>query len=217
MIKNIDKQNDLKQAVDGMYAERNRSIIIGLTGRTGAGCSTVADILSRKRLKDMDLHDFKTMDFNNAEERKYRIIRNFMDEDERWKEFAVIQASTIIFSYIYEEKKDDVFAFIKKMFKEGGIQYGDKIEDEFKDIFLEEENIEKNIKYFTEKMKEKQNIFRKKTERYTCCDENGHDSNFYSYFMQKIGNNVRSSGSILSSEYKTGYETIIAQKITIKI
>jgi len=40
-------------------------------------------------------------------------------------------------------------------------------------------------------MKEKQNIFRKKTERYTCCDENGHDSNFYSYFMQKIGNNVR--------------------------
>lgn len=213
MIKNENKQSDLKQAVDGMYAERNRSIIIGLTGRTGAGCSTVADILSRKRLRDMDLHDFKTMDFNNAEERKYRIIRNFMDEEERWTGFTVIQASTVIFSCIHEENKEDVLAFIRKMFKEGRIKCGGKIEEEFEDIFFEENNIENNIEFYTEKMKEKQNIFRKKTERYTCCDENGHDSNFYSYFMQKIGNNVRSSGSILSSEYKTGYETIIAEKI----
>lgn len=212
MSNNKNKQRILKPAVDRMYAERNRSIIIGLTGRTGAGCSTVAKILSKKKLRDMDLHDFKTMDFNNAEERKYRIIRNFMDEEKRWEGFTVIQASTIIFSYIQEEDKKKVIDFIKKMFEEGGISYGKNIEEEFKDIFFDKK-LEKNLEYYTEKMKEKQNEFRKKVERYTCCDENGHDSNFYSYFMQKIGNNVRSSGSVLSSKYEIGHETIIAEKI----
>ena len=37
--------NGVSQAVDKLFDERRDFIIIGLTGRTGAGCSTVAKIL----------------------------------------------------------------------------------------------------------------------------------------------------------------------------
>jgi len=36
----------MSNAVDAIYANRNRFIVIGLTGRTGAGCSEVAKILA---------------------------------------------------------------------------------------------------------------------------------------------------------------------------
>ena len=32
-------------AVETLYGERENSLILGLTGRTGAGCSTIASIL----------------------------------------------------------------------------------------------------------------------------------------------------------------------------
>lgn len=39
------KGMDLNKAVDNVYKGRERLIILGLTGRTGAGCTTVAKIL----------------------------------------------------------------------------------------------------------------------------------------------------------------------------
>ena len=35
------------EAVNQIYNEKNNQVIIGLTGRTGAGCSTVAKILKK--------------------------------------------------------------------------------------------------------------------------------------------------------------------------
>ena len=42
------KGMDLNKAVDNVYKGRERLIILGLTGRTGAGCTTVAKILEKE-------------------------------------------------------------------------------------------------------------------------------------------------------------------------
>jgi len=39
------------EAINKIYNERKDFIVIGLTGRTGSGCTTVANILKRMTLK----------------------------------------------------------------------------------------------------------------------------------------------------------------------
>ena len=62
-----------KDVVSRIYELRDELIIIGLTGRTGSGCSTTAEILSRQSFDKLDLPDIKTYDFRNKDERKYTI------------------------------------------------------------------------------------------------------------------------------------------------
>ncbi len=42
----------MKDAISQVYEGKECLIIIGLTGRTGAGCSTVAKILEKKHFQD---------------------------------------------------------------------------------------------------------------------------------------------------------------------
>jgi pantothenate kinase-related protein Tda10 len=41
----------LYTAINDIYSQRNNFIIVGLTGRVGSGCSTVADYMSLKKDK----------------------------------------------------------------------------------------------------------------------------------------------------------------------
>lgn len=112
----MERRND---TVDAIYAQRNRMMIIGLTGRTGSGCSKVAEILSANSLEEMDLSAFKTRDFTNADERKHAVIRKFLNKDKRWKKFVIIEASSIILSFLLERNADDLFSFIDELNSKG--------------------------------------------------------------------------------------------------
>ena len=46
---------DKADAVKCLYRQRDKFILIGLTGRTGAGCTTVAKILSTDNINELDL------------------------------------------------------------------------------------------------------------------------------------------------------------------
>ena len=50
---------DKADAVKCLYRQRDKFILIGLTGRTGAGCTTVAKILSTDNINELDLKDSK--------------------------------------------------------------------------------------------------------------------------------------------------------------
>ena len=39
------------EAIKSLYSQRDKFILIGLTGRTGSGCTTVANILSKDNIK----------------------------------------------------------------------------------------------------------------------------------------------------------------------
>lgn len=115
----MSQQNNEKDksinVYDLLYKEQNRVIIIGLTGRTGSGCSTTAEILKTKNFGDLDLPLPKTKEFNNKEERQYEVIYNFMSKPTVWKPFIVIEISSIIFAYMLKEGTYNLITYLSNL------------------------------------------------------------------------------------------------------
>lgn len=136
-----EKSNEIKS----LYSQRDSIIIIGLTGRTGAGCTTVSKILSKEKISELDLRSYKTCDFNSADERKYSVIFRHMKEGNRWKKFTVIEASSIIFSFILEGTYGRLFDFLDSLSPNGEIKEIDKIKQKIVKVFYEnKENVHFN-------------------------------------------------------------------------
>lgn len=93
------------EVVEQIYKLRQNFIVIGLTGRTGSGCTTVADILSA------DIGSLKSShkEFNDSkidnDVRKNRIIDRFIRVN--WKSFTSIKASDVIFFFVLLESFED--------------------------------------------------------------------------------------------------------------
>lgn len=178
------KQDNLRK-LDSLYKQREDLLIVGLTGRTGAGCSTVAQILQQKSFEKLDLKSYKTCDFNNSDERKYSIIHRFMKEGNKWKQFTIIEASSCIFSFLIEktfkelhdfvrkicdinkiDDKDGIVNYIDEALKKAGYLKNDNADNKIIDEKIKKElskltgDVNKNtIEYFTTDMKEKKEIF----------------------------------------------------------
>ena len=97
--------------IDRIFSLRRDFMIIGLTGKTGSGCSTVADLLTVP-----DIHALKSnfpgekgAPFTN-QLRKDRIIRNFIDSN--WVPFTKITASDIIYYFAAQLPFED---FVKEI------------------------------------------------------------------------------------------------------
>lgn len=58
----------------------NKTIIIGLTGRTGSGCTTVANILSSQNFSDLKLRDEGKIACKDTDSRKSRILYNYFGD-----------------------------------------------------------------------------------------------------------------------------------------
>lgn len=102
MNENIGPQpntNYLKSAVAKIYGDEDDFILLGLTGRTGSGCSTAAKILqSEKESIKQSLFDGNAPETN--EQRKERIVyRHFAAT---WKPFLLIQVRSIITTFLLD-------------------------------------------------------------------------------------------------------------------
>lgn len=85
--------------VDDLYRLRRNFAIVGLTGRTGSGCTTVSKILENELFDDINapMPSVKQEGISN-DERKYKIVYNFVKEN--WQQFFTIRASDIIFYFV---------------------------------------------------------------------------------------------------------------------
>ena len=90
-----------------IYKLRRDFVLIGLTGKTGSGCTTVAEMLG-KDIKDLrsECRDINSGDWNNIS-RKNRIVYNYIKE--HWHPFETIKGSDVIF-FIAMLKEWDVFS-----------------------------------------------------------------------------------------------------------
>lgn len=97
-----------KTTIDNIYAVKESEIILGLTGRTGAGCSTVAKILSTQNYNDLDLSFPESRKELNSDtdKIKFDIIDHFMNKGKKWSPFTSIEGSSIILSYILSQPGD---------------------------------------------------------------------------------------------------------------
>lgn len=97
--------------VSNIYHLRKNFVIIGLTGRTGSGCTTIANLFRCEKFEDLHAPEpSEEHEGISNDERKYKIIYNFAKIN--WKYFSVITASDIIFYFALSLKFDD---FIKSI------------------------------------------------------------------------------------------------------
>ena len=85
--------------ISNIYHLRKNFAIIGLTGRTGSGCTTIANLFRCSRFEDLHAPEpSEQHEGTSNDERKYKIIYNFAKNN--WKSFTVITASDIIFYFV---------------------------------------------------------------------------------------------------------------------
>jgi dCMP deaminase len=113
---------DLKE----IYSLRQNFTIIAITGRTGSGCTEVADSLLKGFTDDRYLYphpsEFKS-DHNTY--RKYRIVYNFAKEN--FKPFKVIYYKHILVYFILKYPFEELAAFLnckdlQSEFKQSGLK-----------------------------------------------------------------------------------------------
>ena len=89
------------KAIDNIYEEREKFIIVGLTGRTGSGCTTVSKILSTEIFEELNLHEPKTTDFDTNEQRKYQIVYSYIKQ--HWSPFFRISMTQESFDNLIDK------------------------------------------------------------------------------------------------------------------
>jgi hypothetical protein len=108
--------NDLHESIETLYSNRREFVVIGLTGRTGSGCSTTAKMLS-DTINEIKIP--KPLRSNQNEERKYRICYDFVHEN--WKPFIWVQIKDIIASFILDNNFESFKEYAVNVLSKGSI------------------------------------------------------------------------------------------------
>jgi deoxycytidylate deaminase len=203
------KCKDVRAALDEVIHDSSAFLVIGLTGRTGSGCSTSAKLLSSARLP---LPDVDQSHYTGNEKRKYRIIKRYIDCN--WQEFYHLKLSIVLARYIFELSYPDFLRFVQSHttygLQEITIHFADfrphfeKISKEVSaHINLPEETKEdieakKESAYdlYFNKLTESTDSLKKELERLSLGT--------YTKLFQAAGDNVRSSGMANSSKFNPG-------------
>lgn len=193
---------NLGDAIEHIYNERKDFVIIGLTGRTGAGCTTVAKLLS-STLDEFCPPKPKSGCLDSNEERKYRVIYDYIIKN--WDPFVLIEMKNIITSFVLEYNYDkfieylknkhstilnlnDLISYLKIAVKAEfdrmhELRKSIKEKTEENEDYLKEDLVYKfyfeDLPNFTQKFKESLGYFH---------------SDCYTEVFQTIGNNIRASG-----------------------
>jgi deoxycytidylate deaminase len=98
----VSKEYGSLEGVLRAYQEHQDLLIIALTGRTGSGCSTAADLLSH----DFDNDLFEGFQPTEPEVKKYKIIKEFCDKN--WEKFTKITVSSLLLTFLQDESWVDI-------------------------------------------------------------------------------------------------------------
>lgn len=190
--------NYLKSAIDALYGKDDDFIILGLTGRTGSGCSTVAKILQAQ--KDEIRHSLYFGDNPETnEERKQKIIKNHFEKT--WEPFNLIQVRSVLTLLLAKEGAEKTIKYIKHK------------------KFTTDENILNNIKRILKEIIELHKLAKSKKsfkDFYTKelpykSDEIKKilEESVFINIYQQIGKNIRSSGNpIVEKLYDNKFFTL---------
>ncbi len=88
--------------MEQLYKLRNNFALIGLTGRSGSGCSIVADLLSKKNFIDIASKRIE-LDTKNVNDIKIKICQKYLEYGENWKPFYIIRYSSILLFHLLHQ------------------------------------------------------------------------------------------------------------------
>ena len=116
----------MHNAVKAIYNHRDKFIILGVTGKIGAGCTTTANFLT-KNIKEHNLPEICLTPESDDSHRKKYIIDKYYRKN--WKPFVKITASDVIATFIFEKSFNKLNKFLNKM----GVELlSDELEKEYK-------------------------------------------------------------------------------------
>lgn len=101
--------NYFQDTISKIYGDDDDFVVIGLTGRTGSGCSTVANILSSKQ-EEIRHSLFSGHNPKDNVQRKQKVVFNCFKHN--WEPFVTIQASTVLLMMLSEVSIEDSGVFI---------------------------------------------------------------------------------------------------------
>lgn len=194
--------------VEQIFHQREDFIIIGLTGRTGSGCSKVAELMGKEKFNIPKPN--KCEDLMSNSERKHKIVYKFLDE--KWNPFIKISMSNIILSFLFSEKNLNFKSLISnyigsKEFDEEIKQYNFLKDDyETNVINFKNEKIDNEDKYSDTK----EFYLTKLTDFKDRLRELLGDN--YTEFMQDMGNSLRKNG-LISSKSKESKVFCLSQRL----
>ncbi|MGZ4968593.1 MAG: anti-phage dCTP deaminase [Methylobacter sp.] len=192
----------LKSTIDSIYNKDSDFIVLGLTGRTGSGCSTAADIL-QKTSNEISNSLFNGDKPENNEERKEKIILSFFKKN--WHPFQLLKVRSIITLMLAESDINDAVELLSSIIPE--IDKGKtgavlkQIADNYSEI-QKNSTPEKKIEFYTKNLSELCNNFRELLPATKIVE-----------LYQKIGKNIRASGSPLNGNSEEGKFFSLAEKI----
>ncbi|OYT93718.1 MAG: deoxycytidylate deaminase [Burkholderiales bacterium PBB3] len=89
---------EVADGLNSLFKRRSKFVLIGLTGRTGSGCSQTAKLLSMN-FDELKLPENKLVGAS-AEDRKHRIVKDYAQRN--WKPFFSITVSNVILSFLLD-------------------------------------------------------------------------------------------------------------------
>lgn len=194
--------NDALQISDGLekiFSHRASFIVIGLTGRTGSGCSTVADILEAQTFDLNNLPEISNPP-KSHEDRKDRIVREWLKEN--WKPFKKIQVSQILQLLAISSKTKKFEDFVLEISPDVDRARIESIIDPYRDRFVDAYLTLGNIKSATREdvISAYESIFSDlpKLAAEVKRELNSRGNKSYTSIFQAVGDNVRKSGDPLS-------------------
>lgn len=195
----------LQSAIDTIYRKDDELIIIGLTGRTGSGCSTVAQILCSDQHEIRNsLHNSNSPSTND--ERKQKIVKRHFDLT--WQKFELIQVRSVITLFLIEEGVANIMGKVRELLRDEKKLNFDELEQSLQKIenSLNEEkssNIpELTIQFYTVTLP------KLSAELRVVLGESA-----FIKLYQEIGKNIRVSGKALDSSPIAGKFFTLAEKI----
>jgi dCMP deaminase len=214
--------DQITSGIHQVYETREKYIIIGLTGRTGSGCTTTAGILKTPRDK-LKITKPQLLGDNENETRKFHIIKRFIENN--WIPFDVIEIKNIITSFVLEidksnfikyiadflehdneeKKKIIIDGFIKECGEEYDLLRNSRLKLQKREFLTTEERHQKNKKFYF-------NDLPSFTEKFKECLDNL-SSRKYTKIFQKIGDNIRSSGNAISDDFKSENIFAISKRV----
>lgn len=181
-------------AAEEVFKNRNRFIIVGLTGRSGSGCSKAAEMLSSE-FQDLALPPVCLSETSTDHDRKKFIIYNFAKKN--WKKFFKIKVSDIITTFILEctfkEFSDYIFNNFNKDLS--------SLKKQFNDYYNKNKCLDKVIteNYASANKELIYSYISEDLSTFSCNLRlllgNINDGSGYTSIYQEIGNNIRKYGA----------------------
>ncbi|NKG35919.1 anti-phage dCTP deaminase [Acinetobacter junii] len=125
--------------ISNLLSERSSFILIGLTGRTGSGCSTAAKLLTDPNLKfpeEIQVNYEKESYFSDLDKKRYGIVKNYASNNHH--PFFLIKISDLITSKLFDLESENFIQLLEKIIDS---HYYEKIkESKIEEKFIEIKN-----------------------------------------------------------------------------